>query len=150
MFVSDRPIGRWSTNLNHMLCLLIVASTTRFLHGIGFLSRRKQTVSQPQNHPQAARYDHIPLQRETVDRLAPANDNLRKALLLTLARHGTASRHAVQRLYERSHDPDLEPLLSFFYDKVSKVEAVGPQPTYAIAGGKDMRYLANGFTCLAS
>ena len=59
--------------------------TTRFLHEIGFLSKRKQTVSQPQNHPQAARYDHIPLSRELVDRLAPTNDNLRRALLLTLS-----------------------------------------------------------------
>ena len=145
-----RPIGRWSSNLNHMLRLLNVASTTRFLREIGCLSRRKQTVPQPQNHPQAARYDHIPLSRDTVDRLAPANDNLRKALLLTLARHGTASRHAVQALYDRNHDPELHHLLSFFYDKFSKVETTEPQPTYALTGVKDMRYLANGFTCLAS
>ena len=88
------------------------------------------------------------LKRETVNRLAPANDNLRKALLLALARHGTASHHAVQPLYERSHDPELQYLLGFFYDTVSKVETTGPQPTYALSGAKDMRYLANGFTCL--
>ncbi len=43
-----------------MLAVLNVASTTRFLHEIGLLSRRKQPFPQPQNHPQAARYDHIP------------------------------------------------------------------------------------------
>ena len=67
-----------------------------------------------------------------------------------MARHGTASRHAVQALYERSHDPELEHLLSFFYDKVSKFETTEPQPTYALGGAKGMRYLANGFTCLAA
>ena len=55
----------------------------------------------------------------------------------------------MQALYERSHDPELEHLLSFFYDRVSHVETFEPQPTYALTGGKDMRYLANGFTCLA-
>ena len=98
-------------------------------------------MPQPLNHPQAARYDHIPLSRDTVDRLAPTNDNLRTALLLTLARHGTASRHAVQALYERSHDPQLEHLLCFFYDKMSKVEAAEPQATYALAGVKGIRFL---------
>ena len=78
-----------------MLRLLNVASTTRFFHEIGFLSQRKRGFSGLQNHPQAARYDRIPLRRELVDRLAPANDNLQKALLLSLSRHGTASRHAV-------------------------------------------------------
>ena len=75
--------------------------------------------------------------------------NLRPSLT-SLAHHGTASRHAVQALYERTHDPELEPLRGYFYDKASKAEPAKPQPTYALTGPEDIRYLANGFTCSAA
>ena len=40
------------------------------------------------DHPQAARYDLVPVSRDTIDRLAPDNDHLRKTMLLSLARTG--------------------------------------------------------------
>ena len=49
---------------------------------VGFISERKNQALTGADHPQAARYDHIPVDRRLLDELAPENDGLRKAMLL--------------------------------------------------------------------
>jgi uncharacterized protein YigA (DUF484 family) len=102
----------------YALRLLNVSTTERLLREIGFLSQRKNALCLNQHHPQAARHDHIPVPRTLIDELAPANDNLRKAMLLLRARRGMVTRHSAEALLSRTGDARLKHLLQFFYDEV--------------------------------
>src|SRR5206468_10503118 len=109
------------------------------------LSERKRALALAHDHPQAARHDHIPIAREVVDALAPANDSLRKTMLMSLARHGTVSRRSAVELWERSADPELKHKLDFFYDEVATAELGEEQLTYDLSVPENVTYVANGF-----
>ena len=81
-------------DLEHALRLLNAATGARFVDTIGFMSERKNEALLDADHPQAARYDHIPLARTLLDELAPQNDALRKAMLAQLSRAGAVSRRS--------------------------------------------------------
>ena len=141
-----RSKGRWGRNTQYVLRLLNVSTAEQFGRQIGFLSARKMAALQGSgDHPQAARHDQIPLSRELVDLLAPANDNLRKSLLLSLARTGTVSRRAAAELLVRAHHPKLGHLLQFFYDEVTAAELGEEQMTYDLSVPENVTYVANGF-----
>ena len=72
----------------HRIRLLNAATGMRFAEQIGFMSERKNQALIEAEHPQAARYDHIPIGRELLDELAPTNDALRKTMLMSLAPAG--------------------------------------------------------------
>lgn len=149
-FVTTRKIdqpafGKFGTNPQFVLRLLNAATTAQFVHDIGLLSQRKRALALAADHPQAARYDHIPVSRALIDVLAPENDALRKTLLMSLARHGTVSRRAAMTLFERSADPTLGHLLGFFYDEVTSTVVEEEQPTYDLSVPANVTYIANGF-----
>ena len=137
--------GRWGKNAQYVLRLLNVSTAEEFGRRIGFLSARKTALLTAADHPQAARHDQIPLSRELVDLLAPANDTLRKSLLLSLARTGTVSRRAAAELMERAAHPKLGHLLGFFYDAVETAELGEEQMTYDLSVPDNVTYVANGF-----
>jgi ribonucleoside-diphosphate reductase alpha chain len=110
--------NRWGHGPRYILRLLNVSTTEHFLREIGFLAQRKNSLCLNQHHPQAARHDHIPVTRCLIDELAPANDNLRKAMLLLRARRGMVTRHSAEALLSRTDDARLKHLLQFFYDEV--------------------------------
>ncbi|HEX7613280.1 MAG TPA: LAGLIDADG family homing endonuclease, partial [Candidatus Limnocylindrales bacterium] len=84
---TDQPsYGHLGANPIHVIRILNASSGARFLAEIGFISERKRTALVAKEYGQAARYDLIPISRETVDRLAPQNDSLRKTMLLSLSR----------------------------------------------------------------
>src|SRR5439155_1336828 len=93
----------------------------------------------------AARYDHIPMTREMVDALAPANDTLRKTLLMSLAKTGTVSRRAAAELLKRADHPKLGHVMGFFYDEVATAELGEEQATYDLSVPDNVTYVANGF-----
>ena len=94
----DQPMrGHLGANSIHVLRLLNVSMGGRFVHEIGFISERKRNSIQMAEYRQAARHDHVPVSRATVDRLAPANDDLRKTMLMALGRTGMVSRRGRQR-----------------------------------------------------
>jgi len=149
-FVTTRKIdppqaGKWGQNPPYVLRLLNVSVAGRFGEEIGFLSDRKRALLTVQDHPQAARYDHIPITREMVDELAPADDALRKTLLMSLARHGMVSRRAATELLKRANSPKLGHLLGFCYDEVATAELGEEQFTYDLSVPDNVTYVANGF-----
>ena len=93
---------------------------------------------------QTGRNDHVPLTRGLIDRLAPANDRLRKVLLMELAR-GRVSRRIATELYERTGDEELGHLLGFFFDTVRSAELGDEELTYDISVPDNVTYVANGF-----
>ncbi len=149
-FVTTRKIeqqtqGHLGTNPLNVLRLLNANEGGRFIAEISFISERKRGALQLALHQQAARYDWIPVSRHTVDRLAPANDSLRKTMLLSLARTGMVSRRSATALLERTADPGLARSLGYFYDEVTSAELGAEQLTYDISVPSNVTYVANGF-----
>ena len=129
----------------HRIRLLNAATGMRFAEQIGFMSSRKNQALIEAEHPQAARYDHIPIGRELLDELAPGNDSLRKTMLMSLARTGTVSRRSATALLERTPSVELEQLLGYFYDAVDSTELLEDQPTFDLSVPDNVTYVANGF-----
>ncbi|HUR84534.1 MAG TPA: LAGLIDADG family homing endonuclease [Solirubrobacteraceae bacterium] len=129
----------------HRIRLLNAATGMRFAEQIGFMSSRKNQALIADDHPQTARYDHIPISRALVDELAPANDSLRRTMLLSLSRSGTVSRRAATALLDRAPSVELEQLLGYFYDKVESTELLEDQPTFDLSVPDNVTYVANGF-----
>ena len=134
------------------LAVLSIANSMyneRFVAEIGFIGGRKRAAVRiaagRQAHPQASRRDHVPVPRALVDALAPANDDLRKTMLLALSRHGLASRRSAVELLRRTGDARLSHLLGFFYDRVSSAELNEEQYTYDLSVPENVTYVANGF-----
>jgi ribonucleoside-diphosphate reductase alpha chain len=144
--VRDRP-KTWGTFGKAPLAslrLLNLSYNGPWLEDIGFMSSRKNGTVVVTGGQQAGRHDYIPLTRHLIDRLAPTNDRLRRVLLLELAR-GAISRRIATELYERSGDPELAKLLSFFYDTVSSARLAEDDLTYDLSVPDNLTYLANGF-----
>ena len=147
-FVTTRDIqdsqAKWGAPC-HRIRLLNANSAARFIEDIGFVSERKNEALREADHPQAARYDHIPISREMVDQLVPENNGLRKNLLMQLARTGAASRRSATALMEHKASPELEQMLGYFYDEVASRELLEDQPTFDLSVPDNVTYVANGF-----
>jgi ribonucleoside-diphosphate reductase alpha chain len=142
----DQPVrGHIGANPVLVLRLLNASSGGRFLSEISFISERKRSGLALAEHPQGARYDLVPVSRETVDRLAPANDHLRKTMLLSLSRTGLVSRRSATALLERTGDPDLDQALGYFYDEIASATLGEEQLTYDLSVPANVTYVANGF-----
>ena len=129
----------------HRIRLLNAATGMRFAEQVGFMSSRKNQALVEADHPQAARYDRIPIGRELVDELAPENDSLRKTMLMSLARTGAVSRRSATALLERTPSVELEQLLGYFYDEVAATELLEDQPTFDLSVPDNVTYVADGF-----
>jgi ribonucleoside-diphosphate reductase alpha chain len=143
--VDEPGRGHLGANPVHVIRILNASSAGRFLAEIGFISERKRTALAPTEAQQAARYDLIPVSRETVNRLAPDNDHLRKTMLLSLSRTGLVSRRSATALLERTADPELANSLNYFYDEIATVALGEEQLTYDISVPSNVTYVANGF-----
>ncbi|HSW42990.1 MAG TPA: LAGLIDADG family homing endonuclease, partial [Patescibacteria group bacterium] len=142
----DQPTrGHRGANPIHVLRLLNASAGGRFLAEISFMSERKRTALALADHPQATRYDLVPVSRQTVDRLAPDNDHLRKTMLLSLSRTGLVSRRSASALLERTADPDLAQALGYFYDEIASATLGEEQLTYDLSVPANVTYVANGF-----
>jgi ribonucleoside-diphosphate reductase alpha chain len=126
------------------LRLINTSYARRWLNELGFMSERKNSAVKMSDDRQAGRRDYIPLTRDLIDRLAPINDRMRRVLLLEHSR-GMISRRIATELYERTRDPELRHMLSFFYDRVSSAELTGEEFTYDISVPSNVTYIANGF-----
>jgi len=129
----------------HRLRLLNARSAARFVAEVGFMSARKNEALTCDEHPQAARHDHIPVTRELVNALAPTNDGSRKSALLEFSRTKTVSRQMAKRLQERGDSVELERLLGYFYDTVGEVQLLADAPTFDLSVPDNVTYVANGF-----
>ncbi|HEX2048167.1 MAG TPA: vitamin B12-dependent ribonucleotide reductase [Acidimicrobiales bacterium] len=127
-----------------VLRLLGSSYAGRWSAEVGFLGGRKGAAVTTGEATQGGRYDYIPVTRALVDRLAPANDGLRKVLLMELSR-GRVSRRIATELFARSGDPELGHLLSFFYDRVTSAELGDEELTYDLSVPDNVTYVANGF-----
>src|SRR5690606_14693238 len=94
---------------------------------------------------QSARYDHIPVSRELIDRVAPVNDRDRKVALMEHRRSGTITRRHATELFERTGDAELGHLLQFFFDTIERAELGDEELTYDISVPENVTYVANGF-----
>ncbi len=127
-----------------VLRLLNVSEGQRWTEEIGFLGNRKNASVWSRENQQSARYDHIPVTRELVDRLLPDNGRLRRVLLLEIAR-GAVSRRIATELYEETGDAELGHLLGFFYDTVASAVLGEEELTFDLSVPDNVTYLANGF-----
>src|SRR5437870_200212 len=149
-FVTTRKVdapgkGSWGSSPRYVLRLLNQSVSGLFGKSVGFISERKLALVAPVDHPQAARYDHIPLSQEMVHRLAPENDRLRQILMMAIHHHGAVSRRSATQLLERTGNAELKQMLSFFYDSVEKAELGQEQLTYDLSVPENVTYVANGF-----
>src|SRR5207302_8189399 len=102
-FVTTRKVdapgkGSWGNSPRYVLRLLNQSVSGTFGKSVGFISERKLALVAPVDHPQGARYDHIPFSREMVDQLVPENDSLRRTLMMAIRRHGAVSRRSATQL----------------------------------------------------
>ncbi len=149
-FVTTRKVdapttGSWGSSPRYVLRLLNQSVSGLFGKTVGFISKRKLALVAPVNHPQAARYDHIPLSQEMLNRLVPDNNRLRKVLMMSVRRHGAVSRRSATELLERTGSVELKQILSFFYDSVEKAALGEEQLTYDLSVPDNVTYVANGF-----
>jgi ribonucleoside-diphosphate reductase alpha chain len=126
------------------LRVLNLSYNRQWFDDIGFMSTRKSDGISRNDLQQSGRNDHIPLTRAIIERLAPANDRLRRVLLMELAR-GTVSRRVATELADRSGDAELQHLLSFFYDTVESAELGEEEFTFDLSVPANVTYVANGF-----
>ncbi|MGI8810408.1 MAG: LAGLIDADG family homing endonuclease, partial [Acidimicrobiales bacterium] len=127
-----------------VLRLLNSSYAARWAAEIGFFGARKAAAVAKGDATQAGRHDHVPVTRAMVDRLVPDNDRLRKVLLMELSRRRVSRRIATE-LFERTADPELGHLLSFFYDRVTSAELGDEEFTYDLSVPENVTYVANGF-----
>src|SRR5258708_1744862 len=143
---ADEPgHGSWGSSTRYVLRLLNQSAAGPFSETVGVMSQRKLALVAPADHPQAARYDHIPLSVEMLDQLAPTNDRLRKVLLMSIRRHGAVPRRSATELLKRTGSVELKHMLNFFYDSVEKAELGEEQLTYDLSVPENVTYVANGF-----
>ncbi len=109
--VKDRTVGTsWGTAPLATLRTLNASYSAPWLETVGFMSDRKNAGVRVADVAQAqtGRKDYVPLTRELIDRLAPANDRLRKVLLMEQAR-SRVSRRIATELFERTGDRRARP-----------------------------------------
>jgi len=139
---APRTSGRGSAV--SVLRLLNTSYHSGWLDDVGFISGRKSAKVARSEGRQATRQDHIPVSRALVNRLAPANDRLRRALLMEVGR-GRVSRRTATELFDRTGDPELGKLLGFFYDTVASATLGDEEFTYDLSVPENVTYVANGF-----
>ena len=147
-YVTTRTLDQGEGKLGgpcHRLRLLNARSAALFVAEIGFISERKNEALSGHEHQQAERYDPIPITREIIDELVPANDGLRRAALLGLSRKGTVSRRLATRMLERGTSVELENLVGYFYDTIVDVDVLPDEPTFDLSVPDNVTYVANGF-----
>ena len=127
-----------------VLRLLNPSYNQHWVDEIGFVSAKKNdAVVLDAGHDRFPR-DRVPVSVELIERLAPDDDELRRALLMQ-SRKGTVSRRLATELFERTADPELGQLLAFIYDAVTSAEAGDEDLTYDISVPDNVTYIANGF-----
>ena len=120
------------------LCVLRVLNSgyhEQWLEEIGFVSDRKNAAVAEKSSQQSARYDHVPVTRALIDRVAPENTRFRKLLLMGLSRTGSVSRRLASEVFEATGDAELGHLLGFFYDEVATVELGEEELTLRLTQG---------------
>jgi ribonucleoside-diphosphate reductase alpha chain len=145
-FVTTRAhdVSGRGSHLN-ALRLLNREANARWLDDIGFVSKRKARGVHVGTLQQSARYDHIPVTRELIDRVAPVNNRNRRVALMEHRRSGTITRRLARELHALSGDSELDRLLGFFYDRIAVAELGDEEPTYDLSVPSNVTYVANGF-----
>ena len=127
-----------------VLRLLNPSYNQAWLDEVGFVGHRKNdAVILDAGHDRFPR-DRVPVSPELIERLAPHDDELRRALLMQ-SRKGTVSRRLATELFGRNADPELGQLLGFVYDTVASIETGDEELTYDISVPDNVTYIANGF-----
>jgi len=145
-FVTTRSFGTSGRGSRlAVLRLLNKSSNARWLDEVGFISARKARGVDTGDCPQAARYDHIPVSRALIDRVAPANDRGRKVALMEHRRSGSITRRLGEELFAATGDAELGRLLGFFFDRVKSAELGDEERTYDLSVPENVTYVANGF-----
>jgi ribonucleoside-diphosphate reductase alpha chain len=125
--------------------LLNRLSNQRWLTDVGFISQRKWLKVDVSDAIQAARYDHIPVTRQLIDRVVPQNDRDRKVALMEYRRSASITRRLADELFQRSGDPELGHLLGFFFDEIQSAVLGDEELTYDLSVPANVTYVANGF-----
>jgi ribonucleoside-diphosphate reductase alpha chain len=129
----------------HVLRLLNRESNIRWSEEIGFISSRKAAGVHTGETVQSARYDHLPVSRELIDRVAPENGRNRRCALMEFRRHGAITRRLAFDLLAERDDEELRWLTSFFFDRVEEVALCDEEFTYDLSVPDNLTYIANGF-----
>jgi ribonucleoside-diphosphate reductase alpha chain len=146
-YPTTRKIDRtgWGDSDLAVLRLLKASYNGPWRDEIGFMSGRKNAAIETPVGEQSARHDKIPVTREMIDRVAPANDATRKAMLMEHSRTASISRRLATRIAEETGDAELNHLLAFFYDTVASAELGEDELTYDLSVPDNVTYIANGF-----
>ncbi|MGH8975018.1 MAG: LAGLIDADG family homing endonuclease, partial [Acidimicrobiia bacterium] len=117
----------------------------RWLEEIGFISARQARAVNAEECRQSARYDHIPVSRELIDRVVPGNGRNRRVAMMEYRRSGSITRRLAEQLLADSPDAELGSLLGFFYDTIASAELGEEELTYDLSVPENVTYVANGF-----
>jgi ribonucleoside-diphosphate reductase alpha chain len=129
----------------YVLRLLNVSAASAFGERIGMMGARKSQLCRDGSHPQAARYDRIPLSIDLVGRLRDASGSLPGYMQASLRQDGTVTRRAASALLERAPDRELKSALQFYYDEVATAKLGEEALTYDLSVPNGNTYIANGF-----
>lgn len=125
--------------------LLNTAYHTPWLAELGFLGDRKTAAVVTSDRARAGSYDRIPVTRELIERVTPADGELREALLAEHRRHDAVSRRLAIEAHDANGDAELGHLLGFFYDEVHAAELGDDELTYDLSVPDTVTYVAGGF-----
>ena len=128
-----------------VLRLLNKRVAARWLQEIGFISARKARSVNVEECQQSARYDHIPVSRQLIDRVVPDNGRNRRVAMMEYRRNGGITRRLAEQLLADCPDDELVRLLGFFYDTVASAELGDEELTYDLSVPENVTYVANGF-----
>ncbi|MDQ3945797.1 MAG: hypothetical protein M3357_11725, partial [Actinomycetota bacterium] len=117
----------------------------RWLDEIGFISARKAGAVNTAECQQSARYDHIPVSRQLIDRAVPENGRNRRVAMMEYRRSGSITRRLAEQMLADRPDDELRRLLGFFYDTIASAELGEEELTYDLSVPENVTYVANGF-----
>jgi ribonucleoside-diphosphate reductase alpha chain len=121
-----------------VLALLDASRNRRWVDEIGFMGDRMNGQVRISS---AGGDNRIPLDRELAERLSEGN---LPGPLVEVA-GATISRRVATELLQRTSDPELAHLVSFFYDTVASARLGDEELTYDLSVPGNVTYLANGF-----
>ncbi len=136
----------WGQSDLFVLRVRNAAYARAFMESVGFIGQRKASSVHFSDTWQGTKGDRVFLPSALVEKLIPKESDLYGRATTYRSRHeGALSRATATDLLERTHLPELQSALSFFYDSVAANDDGGEQLTYDLSVPANVTYVANGF-----
>ena len=137
-------LSGWGQSTLYVLRVRNESYNEAFRDEVGFLGMRKHQAVTISSDRQACRGDYVYLSEAVLERVL-ASGVQKNAVLLSVKRHGGATRRSLKEIYAQTQDEELGQALTFYYDAVEVNEDGGEQLTYDLSVPENVTYIADGF-----